>query len=79
MYVWEVEFPPVNKSGTRCGIEIRSGHNSFLYQELNVTFGDVWFCTGQSNMGFTMAKLKNTTSEMEMGKLASFFLQKTPT
>ena len=42
---------------------------SFLENEVklsNVIFGDVWFCSGQSNMEMQMYKIANATEEVDM-------------
>ena len=69
MYVWEVQFPPVSESGAQCQLEIRAGvKDNPISQHFNITFGDVWFCTGQSNMQFRMIQLENATREIKEGK-----------
>ena len=35
-------------------------------QLLNVIFGDVWFCSGQSNMEMQMYRIANATEEIEI-------------
>ena len=48
---WIVTLDPV-KSGDICKIEIVDSFDGIVLED--VTFGDVWFCSGQSNMGWTM-------------------------
>ena len=44
-----------------------SGKDEVLLKE--VLFGDVWFCAGQSNMGWTLGGTENNTEEMENAKV----------
>merc|ERR1711971_1007899 len=62
---WDVVLPPVS-SRSSCNISINSGMDEVLLEE--VLFGDVWFCAGQSNMGWTLGGTENNTDEMEMAK-----------
>ena len=48
---WIVTLDPV-KSGDICKIEIVDSFDGIVLED--VAFGDVWFCSGQSNMGWTM-------------------------
>ena len=59
---WDVVLPPVS-SGSSCNISINSGKDEVLLED--VLFGDVWFCAGQSNMGWTLGGTENNTEEME--------------
>ena len=46
-----VELDPIS-SGESCQIEIVNILNVIVLED--VLFGDVWFCSGQSNMGWAM-------------------------
>jgi len=59
---WEVTLPP-QEAATECDISIVSGDEELTLT--NVIFGDVWLCSGQSNMVFTMNQIFNSTEEME--------------
>ena len=48
---WMVEIDPIS-SGESCQIEILNLLRVFVLED--VLFGDVWFCSGQSNMGWAM-------------------------
>ena len=48
---WSVVLDPV-ESGEVCEILIGDGLDSVLLKD--VLFGDVWFCSGQSNMGWAI-------------------------
>ena len=50
-------------AGTKCDIEVFSGTDVITLSD--VLFGDVWLCSGQSNMGFTMGGIFNSTEEIE--------------
>merc|ERR1719378_208653 len=59
---WEVTVPP-QLAATMCDISIVSGDEEVTLT--NVIFGDVWLCSGQSNMVFTMGGIFNVTEELE--------------
>ena len=48
---WIVTIDPIN-SGDTCKIEVENNLNIIVLED--VMFGDVWFCSGQSNMGWAM-------------------------
>lgn len=48
---WIVTIDPIN-SGDTCKIEVENNFNIIVLED--VMFGDVWFCSGQSNMGWAM-------------------------
>ena len=62
---WDVTLPPVS-SRSSCNISINSGIDKVLLKE--VLFGDIWFCAGQSNMGWSLGGTENHTEELEMAK-----------
>ena len=51
-------------SGTTCNIVITDGVSTPLTLN-DVLFGDVWLCSGQSNMEWPMSKIFNSTEEIE--------------
>merc|ERR1712241_757470 len=54
--VWQLKLPPM-AAGTVCDIKI---HDSIEAVELKkVSFGDIWLCSGQSNMHFMMKDIVN--------------------
>ena len=53
---WEVVLPPQGEGGPY-EMDFR-GDNEILLK--NILFGDVWLCSGQSNMELTMQRLKDT-------------------
>ena len=48
---WIVILDPIN-SGDTCKIEVENNLNIITLED--IMFGDVWFCSGQSNMGWAM-------------------------
>ena len=48
---WSVVLDPVN-SGEVCEIGIVNLENIIVLED--ILFGDVWFCSGQSNMGWAI-------------------------
>ena len=48
---WIVSLDPIN-SGDTCKIEVENNLNIITLED--IMFGDVWFCSGQSNMGWAM-------------------------
>ena len=56
---WEVILP-VQESGTACHLTLPLGGG----QIRDVLFGDVWFCSGQSNMEQKMVDIKDADLEM---------------
>ena len=64
LYIWEVEMPPVSENGLQCSLTISIGR---LEKSLQIIFGDIWLCLGQSNMAMSMAQLKNSEAEVKEG------------
>jgi sialate O-acetylesterase len=58
---WMVELPPQD-AGTVCDIQIVGGEEELSLSQ--VIFGDVWVCSGQSNMVFTMNGIFNHSEEI---------------
>ena len=53
---WVVLLNPI-ASGDSCTIEITNLLEIIILED--ILFGDVWFCSGQSNMGWAMLGLNN--------------------
>ena len=49
--MWSIHIDPIH-SGEVCQIEIVNLINTVFLED--IMFGDVWFCSGQSNMGWSM-------------------------
>ena len=56
---WEVILP-VQESGTACHLTLPLGGG----QIRDVLFGDVWFCSGQSNMEWRIKSVRNAAAEI---------------
>ena len=51
--------------GTRCDFTIYQDGVDTVLSLLDVAFGDVWICSGQSNMRFRMGGLLNVEEELD--------------
>jgi len=64
---WEVDLPP-QTAGTLCDITIMEEVSIWQAREevslTGILFGDVWLCSGQSNMVFTMNGIFNASEEI---------------
>merc|ERR1719167_1186268 len=60
---WMVELPP-QEAGTLCDILIIGSEEQVNLNQ--VLFGDVWLCSGQSNMVFNMNGIFNSTEEIAL-------------
>lgn len=58
-------MPPVNTDGLRCLLSIESGRKA--HKQFNIIFGDIWVCTGQSNMRMPMGEVENHEDEIRKG------------
>jgi len=59
--IWEVTLEPRN-AGDVCQLQIYSGEESLSLNDL--LFGDVWICSGQSNMEQSMVNIINSDEEI---------------
>ena len=65
---WRVDLQPLKENATGTAFCVK-GANEIVFQ--NVVVGEVWFCSGQSNMEFTMSarrKVKNWEKEVAAAK-----------
>lgn len=60
--VWKVMLPPQSARGPE-DITISSSEGTL--KVMNVMFGDVWLCSGQSNMQFTLNMVFNASEEVD--------------
>ncbi|PVD29015.1 hypothetical protein C0Q70_11612 [Pomacea canaliculata] len=58
---WKLRLPPVAARGPFT-INVTSNEGQVILTD--VLFGDVWLCSGQSNMYFTMNQVMNNTAEL---------------
>ncbi|TCO84397.1 sialate O-acetylesterase [Chthoniobacter flavus] len=72
---WTVKLDPVPANATPQVISI-SGTNKKDIQDVLV--GEVWMCSGQSNMGFTISRERNGDLETAAGKSNTLRLIKVP-
>ena len=61
-FIWEVIYEESRANGDVCIITIEQGDSAVSLD--NVVFGDVWFCSGQNNMHFSMQNIFNATEEV---------------
>ena len=55
---WDICFDPMEADGKTHTLTVTADGFEKTFQ--NILIGDVYLCSGQSNMAYTMAKLKNT-------------------
>lgn len=64
--IWLVQLPPL-APGTRGELSITGDNTSIVLKD--VVAGEVWFCSGQSNMEWTVAKSLHAESEIRNADL----------
>jgi len=60
---WEIKLSPVNATSKPQKMLIKSGDSTILLNDILV--GEVWICSGQSNMEFPIEALKNGVKRIE--------------
>ena len=63
---WQVELPPMTASKTPIAFQVQ-GNNTVEIKDVLV--GEVWLCSGQSNMEWTVASCTNAQAEIAAAKL----------
>ena len=63
---WRILLPPLNASSEGRNLEIRSGSEQVILRDVLV--GEVWLCSGQSNMDFPLAKAVGGKQEAAQAK-----------
>ncbi len=58
---WKVVFPAMKAGGGALQLKVQ-GKNTITLD--NILIGDVWVCSGQSNMGVTMRDVNNSEKEI---------------
>ena len=61
---WRVDFDP-HAAGTGADLRIRTATASLVYRD--VAFGDIWLCSGQSNMEFEVRQSSDATPRPDAG------------
>merc|ERR1712117_851639 len=61
-FIWEVIYREVRNNGDLCVIVIEQAESVVFLD--NVAFGDVWFCSGQSNMNWPMQNIFDAEAEV---------------
>lgn len=62
---WKIKWPPT-KAGGPFTLKVSDKNNSIFLKDILV--GEVWLCSGQSNMEFTLAQSKNGYEEIKEAK-----------
>ncbi|WP_235297161.1 sialate O-acetylesterase [Portibacter marinus] len=62
---WTIDIPPTPAGGPHT-IEIKSADNGLTYKD--IYFGDVWLCSGQSNMEWVLQNTENAEEEISRAK-----------
>jgi len=74
---WSIALPPINAGGPYT-LDIQATNHITLH---NILFGDVWICSGQSNMALTMERLKerygDIIAQSENPSIRYFFIPTT--
>lgn len=73
---WKVEFPR-QLAGTTATLEVASENGEFLEPTV-VTFGDIWVCSGQSNMDLPVRKAANPDRVLEESARRDIRILKVP-
>ena len=60
--VWETELPS-QPAATVCDFQATSETEDLVLTD--IMFGDIWFCSGQSNMEMAMEYIMNSTEEIK--------------
>ena len=59
---WQVELEPMEASKTPLTMVVKGSHNTIELKD--VLIGEVWLCSGQSNMEWSVAASKNSKEEI---------------
>lgn len=61
---WLVRLDPMPASAKGRKLVVRSANGRRLFKVTDVVVGDVWLCSGQSNMHFSMSGVENSQEEI---------------
>ena len=59
---WQLEFPPL-AAGTRLTLKVKSNDKEITFTDIAV--GEVWLCSGQSNMAFMLKESRNSQKHID--------------
>lgn len=59
---WKLQFP-AQKEGGPYELQVKCNQQTYLFKDILI--GDVWFCSGQSNMAFPLQKAQNGTATLK--------------
>lgn len=59
---WQLEFPPL-AAGTRLTLKVKSNDKEITFT--NIAVGEVWLCSGQSNMAFMLKESRNSQKHID--------------
>lgn len=62
---WEAVFPEMEAGGPY-SVEVFDSKSKFHFE--NILIGDVWLCSGQSNMEFRLSQSATATEDIQFGK-----------
>jgi len=71
---WQVTFPPLAQGGPLQLVV--KGKNTITLNDILI--GDVWVCSGQSNMDFALSKAKNVDNELKDADISGIRLFSVP-
>ncbi|XP_072283344.1 sialate O-acetylesterase [Pyxicephalus adspersus] len=64
--VWRVQLPPMEYGGPYHLVAQQFAQNISSIHLVDILFGDVWLCSGQSNMEMTVSQMFNASEELKM-------------
>lgn len=75
---WNVTFPKL-KAGTKCQLMVKGANNTINLKD--ILMGEVWVCSGQSNMQWSVTQSKNPKEEIAAAnypKIRLFYVPRVP-
>ncbi|XP_026143438.1 sialate O-acetylesterase isoform X2 [Carassius auratus] len=64
--IWRTTLKPVEASGRPYNLTASQNITNSSITLTDVLFGDIWLCSGQSNMAFTVGQVNNATEELAL-------------
>lgn len=75
---WKVQLAPMEASSENRTFSVRGSKLLYPLQFKNVLVGEVWFCSGQSNMEWSVRKSNNAEKEIAGAEFPAIRLIRTP-